>query len=301
MGRSLTAGLAAAAALSAAIGVPVTAQVATSPEVGALLARAGAQVERYFTRAQSLVCLETVSLQPLGNGLSPSGNRRTVESELRLSWDPDVDTDTPLEATTVREVLRVNGRPPRENDANNCTTPEQQSTETQPLSMLLPSQRDLYTFTAAGTDRVDGRHALRVDYRMNARPTVEVALVNDDERCVSFKIDGGMRGRLWIDAETHDVLRLDRGLAGLVDFRLPWKAARWAPDRALWTIERMDTSIRFKPVRFADPDETLILPVSSLSLRITRGGGTPRLRTVTEYSDYRRFLTGGRVLPPGGR
>ena len=63
-------------------------------------------------------------------------------------------------------------------------------------------------------------------------------------------------------------------------------------------MERWDTTIRFKAVRFSDPDETLMLPVSSTSLRITRGAGQPRLRTVVEYTDYRRFLTGGRVVPP---
>jgi hypothetical protein len=62
-------------------------------------------------------------------------------------------------------------------------------------------------------------------------------------------------------------------------------------------MERWDTSIRFKPVKFDDPSETLILPVSSTTLQITRGGGTPRLRTSTQYLSYRRFITGGRVVP----
>jgi hypothetical protein len=42
-----------------------------------------------------------------------------------------------------------------------------------------------------------------------------------------------------------------------------------------------------------------MLPVSSTSIRITRGAGMPRLRTITEYSGYKRFLTGGRVVPQG--
>jgi hypothetical protein len=63
-------------------------------------------------------------------------------------------------------------------------------------------------------------------------------------------------------------------------------------------MERWDSSIRFKPVRFDDPPETLILPVSSSTLQITRGSGTPRLRTTTHYTAYRRFMTGGRLVPP---
>jgi hypothetical protein len=63
-----------------------------------------------------------------------------------------------------------------------------------------------------------------------------------------------------------------------------------------WTVERFDSSIRFKPVAFLEPNETLILPVTMSQLRVTRGAGTPRLRTTTEYSSYRRFLTGGRIV-----
>jgi hypothetical protein len=266
-------------------------------DLAATLQRAGERVEYYFARAQSIVCFETVSLQPLSLGLSGDGPARTVQSELRLSWDPAAETRTPLEAKTLRQVLKVNGHPPRKNDYNNCTAPEQHESETQPLSMLLPNQRVEYDFSIVGPARQDGRAALVVAYKMKAKPTVEVALVENNENCISFSIEGGMRGRIWIDAETYDVLRLDQGLGGLVDIKLPWKVARRSPDNGTWTMERMDSTIRFKPIRFSDPDETLILPVSASSLRITRRSGNPRLRTTTEYTQYRRFLTAGRVVP----
>ena len=80
---------------------------------------------------------------------------------------------------------------------------------------------------------------------------------------------------------------------------MPRAVARRVGVDANWVMERWDTTIRFKAMRFQDPDETLTLPVSSTSLRVTRGAGTPRLRTITEYSGYKRFLTGGRVVPQG--
>ena len=49
---------------------------------------------------------------------------------------------------------------------------------------------------------------------------------------------------------------------------------------------------------FTNPDETLVLPASMSSIQVTRGAGTPRLRTTTEYVKYQRFLTGGRVVGP---
>lgn len=265
------------------------------PGLAEVLQKVGARVEQYFARAQSIVCLEIVGIIPVDTGGLTRG--RTVESELRLSWEPTDGNPIPIEARTLRQVIKVNGRPPRKGDQDNCTAPEQNTWEVQPLSLLLPQQRHEYSFKLAGRTRIDNRAAILVDFRMIDKPSVTVELVNGNDNCVSWSLDGGLRGRVWIDAETYDVLRMDQGLIGLVDIPLPRKIAnrdRWPS----WTMERFDTSIRFKAVTFQDPPETLVLPASATSFRITRGGGSPRLRTSTEYSGYRRFITGGRILPP---
>ena len=269
-------------------------QGAAPPDLAEVLRRVGERVEQYFTRAQSIVCLEIVGLMPVETG---GARGRTVESELRLSWEPSEENPVPIEARTLRQVLKVNGHAPRKNDQDNCTGPEQNTSEVQPLSLLLPQQRDEYTFKLAGPGRIDDRAAILIDFRMVDQASVKVELVNGNENCVSFALDGGMRGRIWIDAETFDVLRMDQGLTGLVDVPLPRKIAnrdRWSS----WTMERWDTSIRFKPVTFQDPQETLVLPASATSYRITRGSGSPQLRSSTRYSSYRRFITGGRIIPP---
>jgi hypothetical protein len=284
------------------VGTAVVAAGAQSREgavdLATILERAGEKVTEYFARAQSLVCLETVRLQPLGTGLTADGFARVVESELRLSWDPLLDTALPPEAKTLRQLLKVNGHQPRKNDHDNCTAPEQQASETQPLSMLLPEQRRDYVFSLARPEKLDGRTVLVVNYRITTPTSVEVSEVEGKDDCISYEVEGGVRGRLWLDPDTHEVLRLDQGLSGLVEVPLPRRIARRANGNSHFTVERMDTSIRFKAITFTDPDETLVLPVSSTQLRITRGSGQPRLRTVTEYVRYRRFLTGARVVQP---
>lgn len=288
----------ACAALLLGLGVCVSAQRAVHIDLEGVLDRAAARVVDYFARAQSIVCLEKVALQRLSLGLSSDGPARFVESELRLSWEPSKEDPTPKEARTLRQVIRVNGHPPRKKDWNNCTTPEQEDSEEQPLSMLLPESRAELSFEYKGRDMLDGRDAVVIEFReKKGRPTVDVSLVEDNEDCISFNIDGGMRGKLWIDAETSDVLRLDRSLSGLVEIPLPRKAQRIGVSPS-WTMERWDSTIRFKAVKFDDPSETLILPVSSSSLQMVRGAGTPRLRTTTHYTSYRRFMTGARVVPP---
>jgi hypothetical protein len=275
----------------------LSAEQSTSYDVAGVIERAAVRVTEYFARAQSLVCLEKVSLQKLAAGFGTDGAARRVESELRLSWDPTPEDPTPKEAKTIRQVLRVNGGTPRKNDYQNCTTPEQNVEEEQPLSILLPQQRAEYAFTAGGRDRIDGRDAIVIAFREVKKPVVDVSLVEDNADCISFDIEGGMRGKIWIDEQTHDVLRLDRSLSGLIDIPLPKKAARNGGSM-FWTMERWDSSIRFKRVTFEDPQESLVLPVSSSTLQVTRGSGTPRLRTSTQYVSYRRFMTGARVIPP---
>jgi len=271
-------------------------QSANLIDLEGVLERAGARVTEYFARAQSIMCLEKVSLQKLSFGYSSDGPARFVESELRLSWEPTAEDPTPKEARTLRQVLRVNGHPPRKKDWDNCTTPEQQESEVQPLSILLPDSRVEHSFAFGGRATIDGRQAVIITFREKVKPSVDVSLVEDNENCISFDIEGGTHGKIWLDAETNDVLRLDRALTGLVEIPLPRKAQRIGVTQS-WTMERWDSSIRFKPVRFDEPNETLILPVESTTLQITRGAGTPRLRTTTRYTGYRRFMTTGRILP----
>jgi hypothetical protein len=60
------------------------------------------------------------------------------------------------------------------------------------------------------------------------------------------------------------------------------------------TFDRWTLSIRYKPVTFTDPEETILLPSEIDALTMTRTRGTRRRQT---YSNYRRFVTDGRVLP----
>lgn len=287
------------AAFFSGLVVCVSAEQATRHiDLEGVLERASARVTEYFARAQSIMCLEKVSLQRLSYGFSADGPARFVESELRLSWEPSPDDPTPKEARTLRQVLKVNGHAPRKKDYDNCTTPEQQDSEVQPLSILLPGQRVELAFAYEGRAVLEGRNAIVVTFRETVKPSVDVSLVEDNENCISFDIDGGTRGKIWLDADTHDVLRLDRSLTGLIDIPLPRKAQRIGLVHR-WTMERWDSSIRFKPVKFDDPPETLVLPVSASTLQVTRGAGTPRLRTTTQYTSYRRFITGARVVPQG--
>ena len=108
-----------------------------------------------------------------------------------------------------------------------------------------------------------------------------------------------VKGRLWVDAETFDVLRLEQHIAGPGDIRVPVDQQRKhnLPDRII--IERHDTTIRYNRISFKDPEETVILPQSIDTLIVIRNG-LQSVRKRQEFSEYRRFLTGGRIVKEPG-
>jgi hypothetical protein len=61
-------------------------------------------------------------------------------------------------------------------------------------------------------------------------------------------------------------------------------------------IERADTSIRYKRVTFQEPEEAILLPASIHTLTVIRNSGAPRVRMNQVFSDYRRFVTEGRII-----
>jgi hypothetical protein len=278
-------------ACAAAIGIVAAhAQGPQAPPLDDTLVRIGDRVQQWYARAQSLVSHESVSIQPLRADLSSIDFPRRLAYELRLAWEPSEDGSALPDATIVRQLLTINGKPPRPKDEPGCLDPKPVSPE--PLSMLLPAQRAGYTFSTAGSTRVDGRAALMIDYRSVAAGTPEITFKGD---CVSIELPGRSRGRVWIDADTHDVLRLDEHLVGMFDFSTPREQQRRGAASRM-TIERADTSIQYKRVSFRDPEETLMLPAAVETVTVIRGAGTQRYRITQRFSEYRRFLTGGRVV-----
>jgi hypothetical protein len=84
-------------------------------------------------------------------------------------------------------------------------------------------------------------------------------------------------------------------MAGMADLRVPAQLQRKHNLDVSVTIERHETVIRYKTIPFNDPDEAMLLPESIETLVVMRGG-LESMRSRQTFSDYRRFLTGGRVV-----
>jgi hypothetical protein len=283
------------AAALCVVSVPAAAQA--PPDIDTLLARVSERISDYYKRAQSVVCTEKTTVLPLASGFTPSGFARITESELRV--EPDVAGDgAATTASFVRQIVRINGKPPREKDKKDraaCTDPNPLSAE--PLAFLLPANREGYTFKTSGLGKGKDRGALIIDFTAESEDR-EGKVVEDErgvEGCFNISIPAPVRGRIWVDAITYQVLRLERHLAGLGDIRVSFAQQRKHSLPDYMTIERYDTAIRYRSIRFTDPDEAMLLPESIETVVIWRNG-MESTRRRQEYSDYRRFLTAGRIV-----
>jgi hypothetical protein len=252
--------------------------------------RVSEYVQAFYARAQRVVSLERVVLQPLDYSLQPQGRARRLEYELRVEWQPQAG-GTPTDAVVHRQLLKVDGRAPRPGDEPGCTDPRALSPE--PLAILLPAHQEEYVFSWGRSRRIDGRVARALDYRA-AASGVPPSITWRDE-CVTVEAPGKMAGRVWVDVESGVVLRLEERLLGRIEIPVPLSQQRVASVRAM-SVERADTAIRYTLVRFTDPPEEMMLPASIESVTVIRDAGIPRLRTTQSFSNYRRFVTGTRIV-----
>lgn len=266
-----------------------------APDVDALMAQVSARVVDYYRRAQSAVWVESSIVQPIQRNWSPDGFARTVESEVRVEWYANVMLPGP---TLIRSIRSINGRAPRDRDKNDrsgCTDPDAASRD--PLAFLLANQRSDYRFLSVTEGKERGHPALVVDFRSvnrTSRPEL-IADPRGHADCFDWKGPVATSGRLWADANTFDVLRIDRHNEGPVDVRVPLKFQREYRLAPWVTIDRDDLTMRYQSVAFSDPDETIMLPESFSALTVLRSGLQSTRRTET-YNNYRRFLTNGRIV-----
>ena len=271
------------------------AQQAPPPET---LARIGGYVERYYTQARSIVAEETVVIQPVGRDLAADGFARTAVYELRVEWNPLAERASER-ATAVRTLVRSSGPPLFEKGKEACADPPAITPE--PLSFLLPANQGEFVITLGKPARHNGRRATILEFtERDPEPT----RVSVEGPCTFAYFPAKLRTRVWADAMTAEILRVDESLTGVVDIRVPREQQgkdKDLPNTVNW--ERADTSIRYRGVKFSDPDEELLLPASIETLQVYSAAygrsvemRASRLRRTQTFRHYRRFVTGSRIL-----
>jgi len=139
---------------------------------------------------------------------------------------------------------------------------------TVPLELLRPEHRNRFTFHLRGSERVAGSPTVRVDFAEHARPTI-VRSTNGS--------DMTSEGSVWLEPENGRIWRLEL-------------VARPAGENRLLSPESERLRIEFA----RDEGIALVLPKEMIEqFYVADGVGKGR----AEYSNYRRFTTGARIVP----
>jgi hypothetical protein len=283
----------------AAVGVlTIGAAAQAPPDLEALLKHVGERLEQYYKRAQNVIFSEKRTVQPVGRDFAPQGFARVTEYELRVDSDAGADGDDSADARVVRKLLRVNGRPPREKDNKDragCTDANPLSTE--PLTFLLPAHRSEYTFVSRGFGKGKDSNTLIIEFT-SSKPEGKGELAEDPRGhadCFIWSMPVVTKGRVWVDANSYSVVRVEQRIAGMADISVPTRLTRRHNLENVVVVERHDTTIRYKTIPFTDPDEALLLPESIDTLMVVTGG-LESLRSRQTFSEYRRFVTGARIV-----
>lgn len=251
-----------------------------------LWARIEKYVSDYFGHARTIVARENVRLQPVDRLLRPEGQGRILSYELRIDWIPS-ENGGPIVPSFSRRLVKSMGHLGLTPSGKECFDPTEASVE--PLTILLPEHRSEFTFV-----KVDARDArppvVAIDY---APVEKEPPKVIWDDPCGRISLDGAVRGRFFVDATTGTVLRVDERLDKPFQFALPLNAQTGLQPQSQ-TIDRLEVSIRYAPVKFRNPDETLMLPKSARTISLIHNGVS--MLKLQTFDEYRRFITGGRVV-----
>jgi len=286
MSRVRTGAFVASAMLAAASAVGQAPKTPPIDMLG-LLARVGERVAAYYERAQSIMCQETMTFQSLSNSLQDP-LARTLMYELRVSWDK-AGGDAPKEPSVLRTLKAVNGKAPKAGDEPRCIDPKPISLD--PLQFVLPQHQAEYKFTYKGIGRTaDGHSAVMIDYVPLSKAKPEFKWT---DTCFSVDAPARTTGRLWVDRFDGDILQVDETMTGPIDVPLPEKERRTS-GVAYITLDRSDSSIRYRTVTFTDPNEIVLLPETTEQLT----GPPVRQKTTHKFTGYQRFVTSGKLVEP---
>jgi len=197
----------------------------------------------------------------------------------------------------TRTLKSVDGKPTEQNklpQRSKCVDTNPQPAYADPLTFLLPKNQSNFIFSYEGEADLQGLRTAVVI--ITTPPVSEPVKIVDKGDC--FRLSRGLQrqGKIWIDLNTYDVLQLQWQLAESFRGKIPAGVAKFGifpvfrPSKEL-SYEKADTTIRFRPLTFQNPEQTLLLPRSSESTWILKGARIAGFRTATDYTRYRRFIT----------
>jgi hypothetical protein len=272
----------------------------SSDQLGPLLSRLGARIQRYTDEITGLSWTETVRTEDLDENLKPKGKAKEYVYEVIVTRRPSAQNPQETTLLVARTLKTLDGKPQKESDLkrSRCRDTNPRPVYRVPLDFLLPAEQSKYVFSLIGESELRGQKTLVVSVFSVARGETPTFKIEDN--CLRLTGALPMEGRLWIDPKTEEIIQISwqlenpvEGKAGAgVSMKGPFIVFR--PSRGL-RYERNETTTQFMRLDFQNPDQTLLVPRESETLSLLRGASHPGFHSTTKYTEFKRFLTDVKV------
>lgn len=277
-------------------------------ELATLLDRVGERVKTYYLDLQKFAWTDTVRQQPLRDDRTPQGKPRDLVYDMIIRIDPAVPRDgvplplplPPFFTKDLSELISVDGKPFLKDDSPERSDPKAGDIGLLWILLWAPRRTDhIYQFSFAGREDMDGRKTLMVDITYSQRGysvgPIVAPMIGTPTRVPwvgwqgdSFTVLVQQTGRIWIDPDTYDVLRLE---------------TRTKP----FEFERRDgrgklkfqygLTARFHSMTFENPTQTLMVPESIETVQTVTGMQPPLVRTTHTFGNFKRFAADVKIIP----
>jgi len=277
---------------------------AKDTELATLLNRVGERVKTYYLDLQKFAWTDTVRQQLLRDDRTPQGKPSDLVYDMIIRIDPaapraDVPPPPPPFFTRdISELISVDGIPFQKGGPQ-LSDPKAGEIGLLWILLWAPQREDHnYEFSFAGRADLEGRKTLMVDvtysprfYSVGLLDAAKVGSLNRVPSVVwqgdSFGVLVQQTGRIWIDPDTYDVLRLETRTK-------PFEFDK--PGSRKVKFEYALTA-RFHSMSFENPKQTLMVPESIETVRSIKGAQPPLVRTTHSFGNFKRFAAEVKINP----
>lgn len=266
-----------------------------------LMEKIGQTAQKNLESVVNVVFTEIVRQQRLKADASPTGKPKKFVYESIVSNPISKANSTNYNPIFTRTLKSIDGKPVNGQFAledSKCEEINPQSAYDNPLGFLLPKNQSKYIFSYGGETDLEENKTIIIT--VAEKPPVEPVTVVEKNDCLFLSRPLQMKGKIWINGKTFEVVKIQWQQAENYSATIPKKVVKSGiipliRPKITINYEAQDFTMSFRRVKFQNPDQTILLPYFSESMWINRGAKLAGMRTRIDYTQYRLFKTNVKV------